>query len=334
MLPKQRETLFHMLFYALFAFVVLVIGKAAWLEYTTSTYGFCDTPMVLDRPFASSATLHLPFTALSPQVLRLGTDALSLTIPASSGSSRIGKCTVMHGNYELDYTSAFGTHHRHSEIHRYPIFVLDRPVVDGLWSKEAALLAVLSHEMSKAEGDRLHWLMWFDANTLVINPLIAVENFLPPHNLDGINLVVTEDWNGLNNGVLLIRVAAWSVDLLANILAYPTYGPDADLPSTEQSAMEPMIQDPRYASGCIYVPPRWFNSYPRDEDEAWTKYHVERGDMMLHFPDVGDRSRMVHAFHSRVMSERDKWEIPVTETNLLRDTADFWRNVGMQRKQS
>jgi hypothetical protein len=39
--------------------------------------------------------------------------------------------------------------------------------------------------------------------------------------------------------------------------------------------MELMIQDPRHASGCVHVPPRWFNLYPRDEDEAWTKYHVE-----------------------------------------------------------
>jgi hypothetical protein len=49
--------------------------------------------------------------------------------------------------------------------------------------------------------------MWFDADTLVINPWIAVENFFPTYDLDGINLVVTEDWNGLNNGVFLMRVS-------------------------------------------------------------------------------------------------------------------------------
>jgi hypothetical protein len=61
--------------------------------------------------------------------------------------------------------------------------------------------------MSEPEGDRPLWLMWFDADTLVINPWIAVENFFPTYDLDGINLVVTEDWNGLNNGVFLMRVS-------------------------------------------------------------------------------------------------------------------------------
>jgi hypothetical protein len=133
---------------------VFFVGKAAWYEYTISTYGICNNSMVLDRPFVSSTTLHLPFAALSLQIVHFETDALPVTDPASSRNSRIGKCTVMHGRYKLDDSSAFETHVRHSEIHRYPIFVLDRPTVDGLWSKEAALLAVLSHEMSKPDGDR------------------------------------------------------------------------------------------------------------------------------------------------------------------------------------
>jgi hypothetical protein len=288
MLRKQRETFHQILFYALFACVIFVFGKAAWHEHTISSYSVCNGSKASNWPFASSTTLHLPFTATSPQFIHLRTDTLPVTSLASSGSSRIGKCTVMHGKYKLNRTPASETHLRHSEIHRYPIFALDRPIVDGLWSKEAALLAVLLHEMSKPEDDRLHWLMWFDVDTLVINPLIAMENFLPTHDLDGINLLVTEDWNGLNNGVFLIRVSTWSVNLLTKVLAYPTYKPDEDLPSTEQSAMELMIQDPRYASRYIYVPPGWFSSYPRDEDEAWAKYHVERGDMMLHFAGVGD----------------------------------------------
>jgi len=237
----------------------------------------------------------------------------------------------MHGKYGSGHLPAFDTHLRQSEIHHYPIFVLDRPIIDGLWTKETALLAVLLHEMSKPEAIRLRWLMWFDADTLVVNPLIPVESFLPTHDLDGINLLVTEDWNGLNNGVFLLRVSAWSVNFLTNILSYPTYKPDEDLPFTEQSAMERMIQDPRYASACIYVPPRWFNSYPRGEDESWNKYHVERGDMMLHFAGVGDRPRVIRAFYNHVASEREKWEIPLSKTLLPEEIADFWKNVRMQR---
>lgn len=193
-------------------------------------------------------------------------------------------------------------------------------------------MAVLLYELSKPEEIRLRWLMWFDADTLVINPLVGVETFLPPSDLEGINLIVTEDWNGLNNGVFIMRVSAWSVNMLTDMMAISSYKPDEDLPFTEQTAMERMIQDPRYARNCVFVPPRWFNAYPRDEDETRTKYHVQRGDMMLHFAGVGDRPKMIRAFHDHVVAEREKWEIPAAETLLPEKTADFWMNVRMQRQ--
>lgn len=333
---RQREAFLRVSIYATLACALFVVSKNAWIAHALiATHGRCNTTFAaksVPSPFGSLATLHLPFAALAPQVVHLGIDALPDGHLASSGSSQIGKCTVMHGKYGPGGSPGFNTHLRHSEIHHYPIFVLDRPLVDGLWTKEAALLAVLLHEMAKPDYARLQWLMWFDADTLVINPLIAVETFLPTHDLDGVNLLVTEDWNGLNNGVFLLRVNAWSVNMLTNVLSYPSFKPDEKLPFTEQSAMERMIQDPRFASGCIYVPPRWFNSYPRSEDEAWNKYHVEKGDMMLHFAGVGDRPRMMRAFLDRVIAERNSWEIAVAKMPLADEVAGFWNNVRMQRQ--
>jgi hypothetical protein len=34
--------------------------------------------------------------------------------------------------------------------------------------------------MEKPVKDRLHWLAWFDADTMNINPLVPLETFLPP----------------------------------------------------------------------------------------------------------------------------------------------------------
>jgi hypothetical protein len=69
-------TFFQFSFYALSVCLVFFVSKAAWYEYTISTYGICNNSMVLDRPFVSSATLHLPFAALSTQIIHSGTDAL------------------------------------------------------------------------------------------------------------------------------------------------------------------------------------------------------------------------------------------------------------------
>ena len=333
MLRKQREVLLRITFYALFACIILVVGREALVESRSWTSSDCNSTLTpSSKPFASFAHLHLPFTTRPPQVIHLGTDVLPASNQWTSASSAVGKVTVMHGKYSPGQSPAFDTHLRHSDTHRYPIFVLDRPIVDGLWSKETALLAVLLHELSKPEELRLGWLMWFDADTLVINPLVGVETFLPPIDLEGINLIVTEDWNGLNNGVFIMRVSAWSVNMLTDTLAYPSYNPDEDLPFTEQTAMERMIQDPRYARNCIFVPPRWFNAYPRDEDESRTKYHVQQGDMILHFAGIGDRPKMIRAFYDHVAGEREKWEIPVAKTLLPEETADFWMNVRMQRQ--
>lgn len=35
--------------------------------------------------------------------------------------------------------------------------------------------------------------MWFDAGTLVTNPFIPAETFLPPFDLDDVHLLATED---------------------------------------------------------------------------------------------------------------------------------------------
>jgi hypothetical protein len=333
MYRKQRDTFLQVSSYALFACVLFVVGKIAWSEWRCNAHNISNESAIAYTPFAFFATLHLPFATQPPQVVHLGTDVLTTNTPASPRSSKIGKCTVTNSKHDPIHLPALDSHLRHSEINHYPIFVLDRPTTNGSWTKEAALLAVLLQEMSKPEAIRLRWIMWFDANTLVINPLIPVEAFLPPAHLGGINLLVTENWNGLNSGVFLLRVSAWSVDFLTNILSHLSFKPDEDLPFAEKSAMERMIQDPRYASACIYVPPRWFNSYPRDEDESWTnKYPVQKGDMMLRFAGVSeDRPRMISAFYDHVVSDREEWEVPLSETTLPEEIAGFWRNFGMQR---
>jgi hypothetical protein len=41
----------------------------------------------------------------------------------------------------------------------------------------------------------------------------------------------------------------------------------------------------------------------------------------LHFAGVGDRPKMIRAFHDHVVAER---EMPVAKTLLREETANFW----------
>jgi hypothetical protein len=102
--------------------------------------------------------------------------------------------------------------------------VLAQPILDGLWSKEAALLGILLQELSRDETVRLRWLTCFDADAIIVNPLIPLETFPPPKDISNVHALVTEDWNGLNNGIFYLQVSAWSVEMLSAVLAYALSG--------------------------------------------------------------------------------------------------------------
>lgn len=333
---EYRRFFLQTVFYTSVACTVFLLCSGAWREIVADGNLSRDHGSVapgrhsplLDR----LATLHLTSASLPSKLIHLGTDPMHVLNPRAALQSDMGMCTAMHGKYAESYQTAFDSHLMHSEIQGYPIYVLDRSIIDGLWSKEAALLEVMLHEMSKPDVARLRWVMWFDADTLVTNPYIPAETFLPPLDLDDVHLLATEDWNGLNNGVFLIRISAWSIKLLSNILAYPSYRPNEKLAFTEQTAMERWVQDPLFARGCVYVPPRWFNSYPRGEDEEWSKYQVGKGDMIMHFAGMGGKSEAIQAWHDRIVEEADEWEVPVTESSLASEVANFWLDVRMKRE--
>lgn len=85
---------------------------------------------------------------------------------------------------------------------------------------------------------------WHDADIVVMNPEIPLDIFIPPSpEFSYVNLLYTNDRNGLNNGVFLIRVNEWAIRLLSAVIAYHTFKPDVKLKYTEQSALELMIED-------------------------------------------------------------------------------------------
>ncbi|KAG6490058.1 hypothetical protein ZIOFF_051340 [Zingiber officinale] len=78
------------------------------------------------------------------------------------------------------------------------------------WSKILAVRAHLPH---------YDWVFWNDADTLVTNPNMSLENVLLAaighrdfHSSP--DLVVTKDFNGVNSGVFFIRQSKWSEDFL------------------------------------------------------------------------------------------------------------------------
>lgn len=157
--------------------------------------------------------------------------------------SIIGKVTASFGPRDPVYESAILSHKPHNELHGYPHFILRKQMLAGLWTKHACLLTIIGAELAKPASQRLKWLFWHDRDVILMNPHISLDVFLPPEPEFGhVNLLVTRDRNGLNNGVFFVRVSEWSLKMFASALSVREYVPEAVLKYTEQSGMEMTIE--------------------------------------------------------------------------------------------
>lgn len=246
---------------------------------------------------------------------------------------RIGKCSMIFGNHPI-YERAIQTHELHDRIHGYPLHVLRHNLFEDVWSKPGYILHLLLRELSKPEEERLDWLMWVDADTILLNPRVPIETFLPPSpEFDDIHLIYTLDWNGLNNGVFPIRVNQWSVDLFAAIVSYRHYRPDADLTFRDQSAMKELLKAPRFKKHSITVPQRWFNAYLEESDGTVKQFQARRGDFLIHFAGMPGREERMTFWLDRAEQHLPDWELDVSQTSYPAEIKAFWEKARKAREQ-
>lgn len=193
----------------------------------------------------------------------MGVDRSSAVWPEweefSDAPSRVAKVSIVYGDVNSVYERALRTHKAHNNIHGYPFFIQRESILDGYWTKPAFLQAIILRELAKPKGRGIEWIFWVDADTVVLNYQTALESFLPADGdelLNDINLLVTEDWNGLNNGVFAIRVSKFAVELLAGILSFRDFRPDTELTFQDQSAMEIILEGRKFSQHRVVVPQR------------------------------------------------------------------------------
>jgi len=92
-----------------------------------------------------------------------------------------------------------------------------------------------------------------------MNPLIPLEIFIPPPEFEHIQLLMTHDRNGLNNGVFCFKVNEWSLKLFSYALAFGHFNPEVVLKYTEQSAMEEVLKE-------VGFPPPHLQECPDNND--------------------------------------------------------------------
>lgn len=149
-------------------------------------------------------------------------------------------------------------------------------------------------------------------------------------------MLLTKDWNGMNNGVFFIRVHPWSVQLLSAAISYPIVNPDVHLYWPDQSALTNLFNENGYfARSVAYCPPRWFNAYMRSPDgkslnpDSPAVYQVHPADLLVHFPGTppDKLNDTVGPYLTITEQHQPGWELPLEETGYLQDTDVFWNRI-------
>jgi len=228
------------------------------------------------------------------------------------------------------------------------------PIIDDLWNKPAFILQLLMREMLKPAKERLEWIMWADRDTMILDQCRPISSFLPPQashlgswwrgdngllhteNATEVHLLVTNDFNGLNNGIFLLRVSEWAIALFTSILAFRHYEPDVILPFTEQSAMEHVIQSEHFRHETQFVPQHWFNAYDVGGPAAYmgreatgsSDMSVRRGDFLVHFAGHSEKGRVIEEYAAMLRNSSDVWEEGTVQRDVSTDVAAFWKGLG------
>jgi hypothetical protein len=247
--------------------------------------------------------------------------------------TRVGKCTILFNSNSF-WERAIRTHEEHDRLHGYRLHVLRQQLLDDVWSKPAYILSLLLRELSKSESERLDWLFWVDADTVILNPHVPIETFLPPpgSEFEDVYLLYSNDWNGLNNGVFPVRVNQWSVKLFTAIVAYRHYKPDEPLVFRDQSAMDNVMKEPQFVNNIVQAPQRWFNAYQGEHNETLAPFQIRRGDLLVHFAGVGNREERMGYWLDRAEQHLDDWEVPVKSTSYPQERKDFWDELRRSRQ--
>ena len=116
--------------------VTLALGALLWLLYFHLSYGIFTTSLNHDYKLIIMIEIR----------------------PNSEPQPTIGKVTMIYGNNTI-YEQALQTHEEHSRRLGYAMFVLRKPVLDGVWNKYVALLSTLMQELEKPIDRRLQWLL-------------------------------------------------------------------------------------------------------------------------------------------------------------------------------
>lgn len=151
------------------------------------------------------------------------------------------------------------------------------------WSKILLTLQTLKNSSYK-------WVVWMDADTLVMNLDIPIEDMID----DKYHFFIAADINGINSGVYFVKNCEWSYQFLNSVYdrtdCFSYSWP-------EQTAISLELQREIFRSYSKVYPQRVFNAFPADLYPAVINGHYQPGDFLIHF--AGARGDLLSYFFNK-----------------------------------
>ncbi|KAF6217639.1 hypothetical protein HO133_006741 [Letharia lupina] len=233
------------------------------------------------------------------------------------------------------YERSVRTHLKHAEKWGYPSHILREDIIGhGKWEvlvfgKLLYLQSIIIAELTKPIGKRAEWIVWFDADTIILNENIPWSIFLPPReDFNDIHFLGNKDWHSFNCGLFMMRINEWSVNFLIQATALPLLRPDVPLgvpiPNMEQDAMRWVLDQEGYKEHAVYQPRLWYNTFAQGPDK---EPETKMGDMLIHFPGVEHKYPLMGHWLDIVENEPEKVNIPLANLTLHSNIKGFWANL-------
>lgn len=253
-------------------------------------------------------------------------------VDPNEGGPRVRQATTtLHDEYDPVFERAIKSHIKHGEAWGYPTHVLRYSMFDGTsqYNKISYLQMLLLNEMAKPYGQRAGWIVWFDADTIILNPMVPWTTFLPPTKFPNIHLVASKNWDGFNSGVFFLRVHEWSVKMLADAQALPSLRPEITIQWADQGAMLESFSRPQFRDAVVFQPMHWYNEFQLQESMVKDRPNVHPGDMLIHFAGLAkDKRQFMGPWLDKVENVADQWTVPLEDTNYVRDVERYWDTYG------
>ncbi|KAJ6779659.1 hypothetical protein PWT90_08905 [Aphanocladium album] len=188
-------------------------------------------------------------------------------------------------------------------------------------------------ELAKPVEQRQDWLMWVDADSIILNPAIPPTIFLPPTDISDIHFIASKDQNGLNNGIVFLRVHPWTVSMLLETAGNPLFHPEIDLGwSADQTSMANVLAKEEggfdgtgYKRHGIYMPRIFFNAY-----QFGHGFEGDKGNLLVHLPGMTYTEKWDHMGRWLDILEGEggrEWEVSLEESGYENKTISFWNVV-------